>query len=122
MNKERYRREVGHDAYPLECRLSVSVTNTTKILSTRYPNILMKSSSEYLFLESECYFTKNGSPCPHKTEEMIISRKTRQIDHPRVTMNNVVVNRVSSHKHLAVVMSVLGTSTFLKSLQKRGNG
>ena len=41
---------------------------------------------------------------PHKTEEMI-SRKTRQIDHPRVTMDNVVVNRVSSHKHLGVVFN-----------------
>ena len=42
---------------------------------------------------------------PHKAEEMIISRKTRQIDHPRVTMDNVVVNRVSSHKHLGVVFN-----------------
>ena len=31
---------------------------TTKILSTRNSSILMMSSSEYLFLESECSFTK----------------------------------------------------------------
>ena len=37
---------------------------TTKILSTRNSSILMMSSSEYLFLESECSFTKYVSSCP----------------------------------------------------------
>ena len=36
---------------------------TTKILSTRNSSILMMSSSEYLFLESECSFTKYVSSC-----------------------------------------------------------
>ena len=38
---------------------------TTKILSTRNSSILMMSSSEYLFLESECSFTKYVSSCPN---------------------------------------------------------
>ena len=38
---------------------------TTKILSTRNSSILMKSSSEYLFLESECSFTKYVYSCPN---------------------------------------------------------
>ena len=38
---------------------------TTKILSTRNSSILMMSSSEYLFLESECSFTKYISSCPN---------------------------------------------------------
>ena len=38
---------------------------TTKILSARYSSILMMSSSEYLFLESECSFTKYVSSCPN---------------------------------------------------------
>ena len=37
---------------------------TTKILSTRNSSILMMSSSEHLFLESECSFTKYVSSCP----------------------------------------------------------
>ena len=36
---------------------------TTKILSTSNSSILMMSSSEYLFLESECSFTKYVSSC-----------------------------------------------------------
>ena len=39
-------------------------TKTTKMLSTRNSNILMMSSSEYLFLESECSFTKYASSWP----------------------------------------------------------
>ena len=42
---------------------------------------------------------------PHKTEELIISRKTTVPNHPPVTMNNVVVKRVDSHKHLGVIFS-----------------
>ena len=42
---------------------------------------------------------------PHKTEELIISRKTTVTNHPPVTMNNVVVKRVDSHKHLGVIFS-----------------
>ena len=38
---------------------------TTKILSTRNSSILKMSSSEYLFLESECSFTKYVSSCPN---------------------------------------------------------
>ena len=40
-------------------------TKTTKILSTRNSSILMMSSSEYLFLKSECSFTKYVSSCPY---------------------------------------------------------
>ena len=69
MNTERCRREEGHNSYPLECRLSVCwktfPAKTTKILSTRNSSILMMSSSEYLFLESECSFTKYVSSCPY---------------------------------------------------------
>ena len=36
-----------------------------KILSTRNSSILMMSSSEYLFLDSECSFTKYVSSCPN---------------------------------------------------------
>ena len=38
---------------------------TTKILSTRNSSILMMSSTEYLFLESECSFTKYVFSCPN---------------------------------------------------------
>ena len=42
---------------------------------------------------------------PHKTEELVISRKTAPVDHPAVTMNNVEVKRVDSHKHLGVIFN-----------------
>ena len=42
---------------------------------------------------------------PHKTEEMVISRKIHPTDHPLVKMDNVVVNRVTSHKHLGVIFN-----------------
>ena len=67
MNTERCRREEGHNSYSLECRLSAGKlfpAKTTKILSTRNSSILMMSSSEYLFLESECSFTKYVFSCP----------------------------------------------------------
>ena len=38
---------------------------TTIILSTRNSSILMMSSSEDLFVESECFFTKYVSSCPN---------------------------------------------------------
>ena len=41
----------------------------------------------------------------HGTEELIISRKTALVDHPAVTMNNVEVKRVDSHKHLGVIFN-----------------
>ena len=53
MNTGRCRREEGHNS-----------AKTTKILLTRNSSILMMSSSEYLFLESECSFTKYVSSCP----------------------------------------------------------
>ena len=42
---------------------------------------------------------------PHKTEELVISRKTAPVDHPAVTINNVEVKRVDSHKHLGVIFN-----------------
>ena len=39
-------------------------TKTSKILSTRNASVLMMSSSEYLFLESECSLTKYASSGP----------------------------------------------------------
>ena len=38
---------------------------TTKILSTKNFSLLMMSSSEYLFLESDCFFTNYDSSCIH---------------------------------------------------------
>ena len=35
---------------------------------------------------------------PNKTEEMLFSRKKIQIDHPKLTMNNVEIQRVTFHK------------------------
>ena len=52
-----------HIEMPNVCRRTFPA-NTTKILSTRNSSILMMSSSEYLFLESECSFTKYVSSCP----------------------------------------------------------
>ena len=42
---------------------------------------------------------------PHKTEELIISRKNVQINHPTVSMNTVEVKRVEFHKHLGLVFN-----------------
>ena len=39
---------------------------------------------------------------PNKTEEMLFSRKNIQIDHPKLTMNNVEIQRVNFHKHLGL--------------------
>ena len=44
---------------------NVTPAKTTKIFSTRKSSILMMSSSEYLFLESECSVTKYVSSCPN---------------------------------------------------------
>ena len=40
---------------------------------------------------------------PHKTEELIISRKITPRNHPAVTMDNVEVKRVDCHKHLGLI-------------------
>ena len=42
---------------------------------------------------------------PHKTEELIISRKTVTVHHPSVSMNNVEVKRVEFHKHLGLIFN-----------------
>ena len=42
---------------------------------------------------------------PHKTEELIISRKTATVIHPSVSMNNVEVKRVEFHKHLGLTFN-----------------
>ena len=42
---------------------------------------------------------------PHKTEELIISRKNVQINHPTVSMDTVEVKRVEFHKHLGLVFN-----------------
>ena len=47
-----------------DCLLEDFSGKTTKILSTRNSSILMMSSSEYVFIETECSFTKYVSSCP----------------------------------------------------------
>ena len=42
---------------------------------------------------------------PHKTEELIISRKTVTVHHPSVSKNNVEVKRVEFHKHLGLIFN-----------------
>ena len=42
---------------------------------------------------------------PHKTEELIISRKITPRNHPAVTMDNVEVKRVDCHKHLGLIFN-----------------
>ena len=42
---------------------------------------------------------------PHKTEELIISRKNTPRHHPAVTMDNVEVKRVDCHKHLGLIFN-----------------
>ena len=39
---------------------------------------------------------------PQKTEEIIFSRKTSHIDYPKLSMNNVEIQRVQYHKHLGI--------------------
>ena len=60
ISKEIFRIEEGHKGPQLECRLSTGNVSCKiiKIMSTRKPSTLMMSSSEYLFLESECSFIK----------------------------------------------------------------
>ena len=67
MNTERCRREAGtiRTHWNADCLLEDFPAKITKILSTRNSSILMMSSSEYLFLESECFFTKYVSSCPN---------------------------------------------------------
>ena len=49
---------------PTVC-LKTSAAKTTEILSTRNSRILLMSSSEYLFSESKCSFTKYVSACSY---------------------------------------------------------
>jgi hypothetical protein len=42
---------------------------------------------------------------PKKTESLIISRKPNTPNHPRVFMNNVEFQEVSSHKHLGLIFA-----------------
>ena len=65
INIERCRREEGHNSYTLEYLLDEFSAKTTKILSTRNWSILMLSSSDNVFLESVCSFTKYVSSCPN---------------------------------------------------------
>ena len=65
MNTERCRRDDGHNLYPLECRLSAGRLFLQKPRKHCPPETLVVSSSEYLFLESECSFTKYVSLCPN---------------------------------------------------------
>ena len=54
-----------HTHWNADCLLGDFSGKTTTILPTRNSSILMMSSSEYLFLESECSFTKYVSSCPN---------------------------------------------------------
>ena len=66
MNTERCRRR-GAQFVPIGMPTvcwKTFLAKTKKILSTRNSSILMMSSLEYLFLESECSFTKYVSSCP----------------------------------------------------------
>ena len=63
---------------------------TTKILSTRSSSILIMLSSEYLFLKSECSFTKYVSSCPslrEKGRDLTHSFDKRKTDVPRDVRN-----------------------------------
>ena len=41
----------------------------------------------------------------NKTEELIISRKTKPHIHPQLSMDNTPVNRVTQHKHLGLIFN-----------------
>ena len=42
---------------------------------------------------------------PSKTESLLISRKSKQIQHPPLSMSNQIISEVSMHKHLGVLLS-----------------
>jgi hypothetical protein len=42
---------------------------------------------------------------PPKTEEIIVSRRRNKPDHPNVSLNNQVIKRVESHKHLGLTLT-----------------
>ena len=44
-----------------------------------------------------------------KSEAILISRKTNRLIHPRLLMNNELINEVSYHKHLGIFLSSDGT-------------
>ena len=85
MNTERCRREEWHIpiGMPTVC-LKTFPAETTKILSTRNSSILMMSSSEYMFLESEYSFTKYISLCLNT--KIIVSMVT-VFENERVSVN-----------------------------------
>ena len=42
---------------------------------------------------------------PNKTEQMIISKKANQINHPIIYLNDVAIQEVENHKHLGVTIN-----------------
>ena len=42
---------------------------------------------------------------PSKTEQMIISKKTNQINHPIIYLNDVAIQKVENHRHLGVTIN-----------------
>ena len=42
---------------------------------------------------------------PSKTEQMIISKKTNQLNHPIIYLNDVAIQKVENHKHLGVTIN-----------------
>ena len=42
---------------------------------------------------------------PSKTESLLISRKSKHIQHPPLSMSNQIISEVSMHKHLGVLLS-----------------
>ena len=42
---------------------------------------------------------------PQKTEEMLFSRKLQKVNHPKLTMDNIEIQRVPFHKHLGIIFN-----------------
>jgi hypothetical protein len=42
---------------------------------------------------------------PPKTKELLISRKKNMIDHPQLSLDGVIINKVNNHKHLGLTIS-----------------
>ncbi|KAK3096455.1 hypothetical protein FSP39_000336 [Pinctada imbricata] len=46
---------------------------------------------------------------PQKSEELVISKKSIPLDHPRLSMDNVEIKRVDEHKHLGLIFNTTCT-------------
>jgi hypothetical protein len=104
------------------CKIRLFADDTCLFIEVEDPNIQAEQLNEDLNSLNEWANKWHVDFSPPKTEEVIISRKRPPLPHPPSYLNDTLINKVSSHKHLGLTLSQdLTWTEHIKTITDKAN-